>query len=88
MKKEIRRFSLHQTAKVFAFVYFILAALIMIPLGIITLFTNEHAGALFMFLAPFFYLVIGYLGWLLMGAVYNLVAKYFGGIEFETVDKE
>ena len=88
MKKEIRRFSLHQTAKVFAFVYFILAAIIMIPLGILTLFTDDHASALMMFLAPFLYLILGYLGWLLMGAVYNFVAKYFGGIEFETIDRE
>lgn len=88
MKKEIRRFSLHQTAKVFAFVYFILSAIFLIPLGIVTLFSKEHAGALFLFLAPFVYLIVGYLAWILLGAVYNLVAKYFGGIEFETVDKE
>jgi hypothetical protein len=88
MKKQLSHFGVHQTAKVFAFVYFILSLIFLIPLGILTLFTKEHEAAIMFFLLPFAYLIFGYLAWLLMGFIYNIVAKYFGGIEFDLVDKE
>lgn len=87
MKKQLSRISVHQTAKVFAFIYFLISLVILVPIGIAMLVTKYEAAFMF-FLLPFIYLLIGYLSWLLLGFVYNIVSKYFGGIEFDLTDSE
>lgn len=87
MKKQISRISVHQTAKVFAFIYFLISLVILVPIGIGAIVTKHEGGFMF-FLLPFIYLLIGYLSWLLLGFFYNLVAKHFGGIEFDLTDTE
>ena len=87
MKKQVSHIIVHQTAKVFAFIYFLISLIILVPIGIAALVT-KHDGAFMFFLLPFVYLLIGYLSWLLLGFFYNIVAKYFGGIEFDLTDSE
>jgi hypothetical protein len=39
---------------------------------------------IFFLLFPLLYLIVGYIGTLIFCALYNLVARFTGGIEFET----
>lgn len=102
MKKQISHISVHQTAKIFALLSFLMGIvgliftlfmgwlgynhrLVQVPEG--SEVSLDTMGPL-LFLLPFIYLVLGYLVWLLVGFIYNIVAKYFGGIEFDLTDTE
>lgn len=87
MKKRITRFGVYQTAKVFGVMYFFLTAIFAIPFGLIALVSglgNEigFSGG-FILLVPFLYALIGFLFSALGCAIYNLIAKWTGGIEVE-----
>lgn len=88
MKKQISRFSIHQTSKLFAFVYFALTAIFCIPLGIYNLFVQHpfHNTAFTFFVVPFFYMLITYLATAFSLWIYNILAKAVGGIEFTVKD--
>ena len=43
-------------------------------------------GAFFAILFPVFYAIAGFIGGIIAAAVYNLVAKWTGGLEFEVRD--
>jgi len=43
-------------------------------------------GAFFAILLPVFYAVAGFVGGVIAAAIYNLVAKWTGGLEFEVRD--
>lgn len=90
MKKQITRISPHQTAKVAA-VFYMLFCLIFVPIGILMLIFGgkERLAGLLFFAAPVLYGVMGYLFVGLACLVYNLIARFVGGIEFtvqETAD--
>ena len=82
MKKQISSFSIHQTSKVIAIIYFVFIAIFAIPWGIYLLFAGVGSDSLFIFLLPFLYMLLGYIGMAVFAFVYNLVAGTFGGIEF------
>ncbi len=86
MKKQIKRFSMHQTSKVVSFFYFVVTAIICIPLGIYELIIDERLLAAEIFAMPFGYWGVIYV--VTMGAtwLYNLIASSFGGIEVELED--
>ena len=102
MKKQISHISVHQTAKVFAFLSFLMglvALIVTLILGVMSnnpeLITVQDGSSIsydsmgpILLLLPFIYLVFGYLVWLLVGFFYNIVAKHFGGIEFDLTDTE
>ena len=49
--------------------------------------TGFLAGSIvFMIFLPFLYVAVGFIGGIISAAVYNLVAKWSGGIEFTLVD--
>ena len=83
MKKQILSFSPLQTAKVFAVLYFVMS----IPLiGFMAIsFALSPAPAPrtgFLVLLPFFYLIFGFIFTAIGALIYNLVAKWVGGIEY------
>ncbi|MFB0517009.1 MAG: hypothetical protein ACETWG_10480 [Candidatus Neomarinimicrobiota bacterium] len=92
MMKQITRISIHQTSKVIAITYVGLA----VPLAVfvfimISLFGEPHereyaplAAVLYLILMP----LIAYLLVALFAAIYNVVVKRFGGIEFSLEDGE
>lgn len=82
MKKRLTHFSLMQTSKVMGIFYFILAAVFFIPYAIFMIIQGDKESALALFIAPFFYAIFGYLLVLISLWIYNQVAAYFGGIEF------
>ncbi len=102
MKKQISHISVHQTAKVFAFLSFLMGIIglfITLLLGLLSknpgsIPVQDGSNAyvesmgIYILLLPFVYLVLSYLIWLLIGFIYNIVAKHFGGIEFDLTDSE
>jgi hypothetical protein len=88
MKMNIRSFSVVQTAKISAILYFIIA-LICVPFFMIAVAMNPRAstgGIGFVALMPFVYGVVGFLMTAVACLLYNVLAKYVGGVEF-TVDE-
>ncbi|WP_340680923.1 hypothetical protein [Paraglaciecola sp.] len=88
MKIQIKNFSTHQTAKVFAVLMAVTSLLFMLPFFLISMFANDttmHAdgfGMLFLFMP----LVQGLFGYLVMRFgmwIYNKITSRVGGIEFE-----
>ena len=94
MKIRIMRFSPHQNAKVFSVLMAITSLILVVPIALMFSFfpplsqsgaPDFPPGILFLLL-PLLYLIVGYIGTLIFCAVYNLVARFTGGIEFETAE--
>ena len=84
MKQQITRFSLVQTAKVAAVLYFALGAIgaVLLLLASLVSPTARSQGILFVVLAPFLYAFFGFVFVFLGCWLYNVVARFVGGIEF------
>ena len=86
MKQQIARLSPHQNGKVLAVFMTAMSLVFLVPMFLIaSAFMPEGEGmpVLAIVLLPAIYLVIGYLGVALACALYNLVVKAVGGIEYE-----
>ncbi len=87
--KRVKRFGVFQTAKVAGVIYFLISAVVLIPIGLmfsmfkIGSMPFPFSGGIFFFVLPFFYSFLGFLFTALGCAVYNLVVKWTGGIEVE-----
>jgi hypothetical protein len=90
----IKRVGVLQTAKFAAVLYFIFSAIIMIPIGIITMLTGPAKdsfpgifgglfGGMFMIIMPIIYAVLGFIFVAIVCLIYNLIARFVGGIEIE-----
>lgn len=88
MKQQIARFSPHQNAKVAAILMAASSLLFVVPIALVFSFTmpsQARPPMITMFLImPVMYLVIGYIAIGLSCLIYNLLARYIGGIEFES----
>ena len=87
MKTRVHRFSPHQNAKVFAVLMAISSLIFVIPFMLFANFMAPQGSGFpaFMVLAfPVIYLVFGYIFVAIGCWVYNLLAQFTGGIEFET----
>ena len=96
MKKQIKRFSPHQTAKVFAVFMAIATLPMMIPMMLVAMFAPQpmdpHGNPVnFPYVAfllfPVFYLVFGYISVAIGCWLYNFMYRYVGGVEVEIEDK-
>lgn len=87
MKQQIARFSPHQNGKVFAILMTVGSIVFMVPFMLIT-FASAPEGARppvwFLVGMPVLYLVMGYVSVAIGCAVYNVLYRFIGGIEFET----
>lgn len=77
-----------QTAQVMAVLYLIGAYVIAIPVALFSLGFSLYQGssplkALLFLLAPLAYGIFAFIGIIFFCALYNVVAKRMGGIEFE-----
>jgi hypothetical protein len=96
MKKELTRIAPLRAGIVLGVLYGILGLVVMTPLFLLTgLFAhktddpNPFSGAMGMgiaFAVPFFYAILGFIGGIIMAAVYNLIAGWTGGIQVEVRD--
>ena len=88
MEKELKRIAVLQTGKMLAILYGFLG-LLMLPFMLIVCLVsvaNQGAEGLLM-MAPMaimivFYPIMGFVGGILLAALYNLVAKWVGGLRF------
>ena len=89
MTTQIRRISVHQTARIFAIMYFVLLLLLVpVGIGILVLAPSPQRGmGVFFIFAPVIYAICGYVAVALFSAIYNLLAPRVGGIEFELTDR-
>ena len=87
MKKRIKRIAPVQLGKLLAVVY-ALFSLIFVPIMLLaSLFAPEGKGPglLFGLAMPILYIIMGFIGGIIAAFIYNLSAKWVGGvvIEFE-----
>jgi len=89
MKKQIINVSPIQTAKVFALLYFVISLPLVGFMAIAMSFSPApKAGLGFLIMFPFIYLIFGFIFTALGAWVYNIVAKWVGGIEYTSVPNE
>jgi hypothetical protein len=90
----IKKIGIKQTAKFFAFFYFLVSAVFIFPIGLITLLVGSFSGqksgvfgatfgGALLLLLPLFYAAIGAVMVATASFVYNQIAKRIGGIEIE-----
>lgn len=98
--KRVKKLGVYQTSKVAAVIFFLLSLVIILPVSLIAN-TFNHMGAnqgfpgfpfggtMFFILLPILYAFFGFITTAISCLVYNLVAKWTGGIEleFETIDE-
>ena len=87
MKKRINRLAVMQTGKMLAVLYGFLPV-VMLPFMLIGIIANpKNFPMLFMLLL---YPIMGFIGGILISALYNLAAKWIGGIEVsvESIETE
>lgn len=83
MKKQISRISPFQTAKVMALLYFAISLPMIALMSLFYSFMPGPKAAMgMMFILPFLYAVFGFIFTAIGAWVYNLIAKWVGGIEF------
>lgn len=93
MKKQVKRLSPHQNAKVFALLMAVAVVPLMIPMMLMSMFGQQpldpqgnpmpmFPGFMFI-LFPLFYLVFGYISVWFVCVIYNFLAKWVGGFEYE-----
>lgn len=90
MRQSIRRFSPHKTALTVAVLFAVSSLLFIIPMSLMLSMmpATESApfsiwsGVMLIFL-PLFYLVFGYITTFIGALLYNLIARFTGGITFE-----
>lgn len=94
MKVQVKRFSSHQTAKVFAILMAITSLIFIVPFSLIALFSPASVDAngnevsfsgfsLVFLIMPIFQGVMGYIMVRFGMWIYNKLTPHIGGIEFE-----
>lgn len=87
MKQQIARLSPHQNGKVFAVISAVMSLVFLVPFFLMfaAFGPSESRPPVFVFIAlPVIYLIVGYVGTALACAIYNVVYKWVGGVEFES----
>jgi hypothetical protein len=86
MRRQIVNVSVHQTSKVISILYFIITIFFIIPFSVFFYLTSEDPSYFGFLVMPFIYLILSYLITAIFCWLYNVVARGFGGIEFELYD--
>jgi hypothetical protein len=88
MKKQISRISILQSSKIATAIYCLLGflyTLIGIPMIIFGPRQMQIIGFVYLFM-PVLMAVFGFIFFVIFGALYNLLAQWLGGFEFEVTD--
>jgi len=88
MRKHITRIAPFQLGKVFAVFYALFSIPFALIMGIGASFapSSQHVPVALIVALPIFYVVFGFLFTAVAAWLYNLVAKWTGGVEYETED--
>jgi hypothetical protein len=88
--KRIKSFGIYQTSKVVAIILFFSSLIFVIPFALMMKLAVGHnisgfpfGGGAFIVLLPVFYGIMGFIMTAIGCLIYNLVAKWTGGIELE-----
>jgi hypothetical protein len=94
--QQVKGFGVFQTAKFMAILYFLIAAVVcilMIPFMLMFGGMMRESGMgggmmgggsiFFLILAPFIYAIVAFIATAIGCAIYNVVAKRFGGVEID-----
>jgi len=88
MKKQIARISILQSSKIATILYFLMG-FIYVLIGIpMIIFGNDQfriMGVVYCAM-PILLAIIGFVCFVIFAALYNLLAKWVGGMEFEVID--
>ena len=95
--KQVVQIGVGQTAKVLAIIYFTMTAIFCVILAPFVLLSGQSENRVMPFgggvllgvvliAAPFLYAFVAYVGAALVSAIYNFVARRFGGVEFELTE--
>ncbi len=84
MKKQITQISVHQSSKLLGVLHFLLSSLICMPVAILAFLLTRKLEYLSIVLVPFAYWVVTYVAGALFAWAYNVAAKNFGGLEYNT----
>jgi len=89
MKKQLVRLSPFQFAKVLAVLYFLISIPFVAFMWLMSQFGSHPQPFFsgFLLLMPLFYVIFGFVFSLLGAWLYNVAAKWVGGIEFITTEK-
>ncbi len=88
MKKQVTRISILQSSKIVTALYVLMGfiyTLIGIPMMIFG-GTQARLIGIFYTLAPIFIAIFGFVFFVIFAAIYNYLAQWLGGIEFELKD--
>jgi hypothetical protein len=92
MKMRIERFPVRQNAKVIAVIMAVNALVFAIPMFLVVSLSAPKSagfpGMVFILLMPLMYLAFGYVLAAIGCWVYNLLARFTGGLEFESRNVE
>jgi hypothetical protein len=92
LSKQLTRIAPWQAGKLFAFMYFMLSIVMVIPLALLSSLVpsnapGPHFGVAFFVAIPFLYAVCGLILVPIGCWIYNLAAKIMGGLEVSVTDK-
>ena len=97
MKKQIARLSPHQNGKVVGILSAVMTLIFVVPVFLMFNFfgppTDQYGQAaqfppFMLFIFPVLYLILGYIVTAIACALYNVLARFVGGFEFETRAEE
>lgn len=89
MTQRLARIAVLQTSLTVTLLYVVLTAVFAIPIGLIAMVLSSGADrvkALGMLFAPVLYGVVGFIFTMIGCGLYNLVAKWTGGVAFTITD--
>ena len=88
MKKQVIRVSILQSSKIITILYFLLGFIYLLIGVPMIIFGNDQLrimGIIYCAM-PILMAVIGFICFVICAAVYNLLAQWLGGLEFEVID--
>lgn len=88
MRKQIVHLSVHQTSKVIGILYFLMIFVFIVPASVILYLQSSDPTYFLLFFYPFLFAILTYISTAITAWFYNLVARSFGGIEFDLEDRE
>ena len=88
MQQQITRIAPFQTAKVLAIYSFVLTIPFIVLAALASMFVPgvQRVGFVLMIFAPIFYAIVGFIFTFIAAWIYNVVAKFTGGVEFTTTE--
>jgi hypothetical protein len=92
LSKQLTRIAPWQAGKLFAFIYFVLSIVLVIPLALLSSAVpsnvpGPHFGVAFFIAIPFLYAICGLIFVPLGCWIYNVAARFMGGLEVTVTDK-